>query len=594
MIGKKYQNLFYTAILFAGILFFWTSEVNAGIVAAYPKFPDTPLSSTYTMTVDGQNVPVSTYQGHSFVWFAFSGTANVKVTVNATVSSHQLSPRSYNIPTSVSGSDISFTLNQPRKLVLRKVNGMSEELFIFADAPESGVPTLGSSGVFNGASSVQSAIDSASSYPGGGVAYLPAGSYSGATMKSNVNLYLAPGAVLRGLTVRSTTNSKITGRGYYCCAKMQVYYNTNFHIHDIVIVASPTTALRTGFMLNSGVHNIKIITGRTFDGMDTEGVFNYIIEDSFIWSGDDNIAVGSGAGDVDFRKPSNTDGLIIRNNVLKHTATGRNVALFGGHIGHQYVRNVLVENNNGISSETPVEIQAGNGAPLLSGFTIRNNHFEDIRGKYLGIHSMDFFAWGGCGNGSISHTTGAAKNILFDNNYFYSSVGSGIISGYSPTQNIDNVIINNWYINGVKATSLSTAKISLGPYVTNVRVTTDASPLPIMPALPKSSIMLTLADYQIDPSCGSINLPAWPDPAYQISSIFFPGGTGPTTTSTPTPSPSGTLKGDLNNDRIVNSLDWSIMNSRWFSSDSTADLNSDGIVNSLDFSIMNGNWLKSV
>ncbi len=41
-------------------------------------------------------------------------------------------------------------------------------------------------------------------------------------------------------------------------------------------------------------------------------------------------------------------------------------------------------------------------------------------------------------------------------------------------------------------------------------------------------------------------------------------------------------------------LDWSIMNSKWFTNDATADLNGDGIVNSLDFSIMNGNWLKSI
>ncbi|OHA89224.1 MAG: hypothetical protein A3C70_00020 [Candidatus Zambryskibacteria bacterium RIFCSPHIGHO2_02_FULL_43_14] len=54
------------------------------------------------------------------------------------------------------------------------------------------------------------------------------------------------------------------------------------------------------------------------------------------------------------------------------------------------------------------------------------------------------------------------------------------------------------------------------------------------------------------------------------------------------------LKGDLNNDKIVNSLDWSIMNSRWFTNDTTVDLNSDGIVNSLDFSILNSNWLKTV
>ncbi len=55
---------------------------------------------------------------------------------------------------------------------------------------------------------------------------------------------------------------------------------------------------------------------------------------------------------------------------------------------------------------------------------------------------------------------------------------------------------------------------------------------------------------------------------------------------------SGSLRGDLNNDGIVNSLDWSIMNNKWFSNDTTADLNNDGIVNSLDFSIMNGNWSK--
>lgn len=70
--------------------------------------------------------------------------------------------------------------------------------------------------------------------------------------------------------------------------------------------------------------------------------------------------------------------------------------------------------------------------------------------------------------------------------------------------------------------------------------------------------------------------------------------TTPSPSPTPTPLPSpATLKGDLNNDHIVNSLDWSTMNSKWFSSDATADLNADGIVNSLDFSIMNGNWLKS-
>jgi mannan endo-1,4-beta-mannosidase len=60
---------------------------------------------------------------------------------------------------------------------------------------------------------------------------------------------------------------------------------------------------------------------------------------------------------------------------------------------------------------------------------------------------------------------------------------------------------------------------------------------------------------------------------------------------TTTPS---TLVGDLNGDKIVNSIDSSIMNSKWFTSDSAADLNHDGIVNAIDFSILDQNWLKTI
>ena len=63
-------------------------------------------------------------------------------------------------------------------------------------------------------------------------------------------------------------------------------------------------------------------------------------------------------------------------------------------------------------------------------------------------------------------------------------------------------------------------------------------------------------------------------------------------TSDPNPAP---LVGDLNipPDHIVNSLDWSIMNSKWYSNDANSDLNHDGVVNAIDFSLMNANWLKT-
>jgi hypothetical protein len=53
------------------------------------------------------------------------------------------------------------------------------------------------------------------------------------------------------------------------------------------------------------------------------------------------------------------------------------------------------------------------------------------------------------------------------------------------------------------------------------------------------------------------------------------------------------LAGDLNYDHIINSIDFSLMNSKWLTNDATADLNRDGIVNTIDFSMMNANWFKT-
>ncbi len=67
-----------------------------------------------------------------------------------------------------------------------------------------------------------------------------------------------------------------------------------------------------------------------------------------------------------------------------------------------------------------------------------------------------------------------------------------------------------------------------------------------------------------------------------------------TVSPTPPPPTATTLVGDINNDKIVNSVDWSLLNSKWFTTDNTSDLNKDGIVNTIDWSVMNSNWLKTI
>jgi hypothetical protein len=52
------------------------------------------------------------------------------------------------------------------------------------------------------------------------------------------------------------------------------------------------------------------------------------------------------------------------------------------------------------------------------------------------------------------------------------------------------------------------------------------------------------------------------------------------------------ISGDLNLDHVVNTLDFSLLNSKWNQNYPAYDLQPDGLINSLDFAIMSSNWGK--
>ena len=55
--------------------------------------------------------------------------------------------------------------------------------------------------------------------------------------------------------------------------------------------------------------------------------------------------------------------------------------------------------------------------------------------------------------------------------------------------------------------------------------------------------------------------------------------------------PSGTtVRGDLNDDGIVNAADLAMLLAEWGSSNGAADINGDGVVNAADLAIMLANW----
>lgn len=53
------------------------------------------------------------------------------------------------------------------------------------------------------------------------------------------------------------------------------------------------------------------------------------------------------------------------------------------------------------------------------------------------------------------------------------------------------------------------------------------------------------------------------------------------------------LAGDLNGDGVINSIDWSIMDTQWAKTSSFADINKDRMVNSLDWGYIRKNWMQT-
>lgn len=53
------------------------------------------------------------------------------------------------------------------------------------------------------------------------------------------------------------------------------------------------------------------------------------------------------------------------------------------------------------------------------------------------------------------------------------------------------------------------------------------------------------------------------------------------------------LAGDNNNDNVINTLDYSVLNTHWNQNYPIADINQDGLINSLDFAVLKNNWNKA-
>ena len=194
------------------------AAADPGSVTSYPVPSFYPRSTDFTLRVESVDVPVVGYTGYDYANLAVAaGTRTVEVTAlgQSTITASNVSPKKLGITGTVSGNKLTFQIQRDEYLIV-KVD-QKKELVIAIDPPETDRPASSGTGIFNvladdyradntgatlATAALQRAIDDATAFGTAsrrGTVYVPAGLYlmGNLELKSNVALYLEPGAVFR-------------------------------------------------------------------------------------------------------------------------------------------------------------------------------------------------------------------------------------------------------------------------------------------------------------------------------------------------------------------------------------------------------------
>ncbi len=446
-------------------------------------------STDYAVSVNGQ--PVAVYKATAGVdngtiaSFDFSGTVTVKVTrLSGDVTSAVVRPASAGVVPSVNTATrtITMTLTKPKNLSV-EINGSATlPLYIFANPLDLEAPQAGDPNVI---------------YYGPGVSTVTGSIVIG----SGQTLYLAPGAVVKAgfnanepvqcvtstecqnydAAFRTTgSNVKIRGRGMIDAAPLRTagagggrvlkhaletakvngtQGSNGVSIEGITVTNTPWWNVRIVNSENVAVRNVKVIDEHiNGDGIDVDNSRNVTVEDSFVRSGDDSLAVKATYGGSSFFAP---DDIVFRNNVVWNTL-GRSLGItWEAHRDFSditWIDNDVIHHNNFCLSGwgdscfvLSVWLDATSPSLMVSRVRFENIRIEDSNQPPIEIRA----------NG------GTIDGVVFKNiQHQPASSSAGILKGASATEPLRNVVIDNLRINGARV--VGTNNFTTNAFTSNI------------------------------------------------------------------------------------------------------------------------------
>jgi hypothetical protein len=443
----------------------------------------------------GYQRPLNQTEIASFAYFDFRGEVEIKITSNKEIKTLDIRPKEFGIKSTIKGNSIEFRLSKPSQFIV-EVNGYHNALHIFANPVE--------------------ALKIDKKDPK--VHYFGPGIHEAGVInvKSDETVFIDGGAIVYGvINSENTRNIRIMGRGILDASKVArgeapstitLRRVVNASINGIILRDPPGwTAVPTNCD-NITFDNIKLIGLWRYnaDGIDIVNSKNVTIRNTFIRTFDDNIVI-KGLKRAYNEQHNNIENIIVDNCVLWNdwgraieigaetvADTIKNILFSNCYIPHfttvamdiqncdrAYIEDIHFKN---ISIEDPISdslrigktpivkkawgkiIVLGIYGSFYSADTIRGNisniYFSNIRYNRTYPESIDSFGYDSV---SIEKKINYKNYDIFirDNMYFgdirYNCTNSNnvYLSGYNNTHIVNNIFIEDYFIQGKKVTDLN-------------------------------------------------------------------------------------------------------------------------------------------
>ena len=391
-------------------------------------------------------------------YFDFEGIANIEVNVpEIDLETVKISPLSYGIEPVIDKEThtVSFTVNTPDTYTVTFNDSPARAIHIFANPLEVNPPKEGDENVV----------------------YIGPGEWKAESiiLEDNQTLYLAGGAVVHGIIQANyASNIKVMGRGivdgsfYESWMGKTAFVPLKFdncdgvEIRDIIVL-NPNAWVCSALSSKNGlIDGIKIISSRpNGDGITLQSCENYLVQNSFVRSWDDNLVVKNYAG--------NSKNITFKNNQL-WTDLAQSMELgYETNKGSQpdavisdiTFEDILVLNN----FHKPVISVHNADDATITDIVFRNITVENAQVGSGDGDQMPYlidFNIADSSNWSTTRERGQIRNVLIDGvTVLAGRFNESRIYGYDETHTVEDITIKNLTILGEKITSFEQGKFDI-------------------------------------------------------------------------------------------------------------------------------------